>query len=94
MATVKLRKDRAVTIPEATLERLGITAGEEFELLEHAEGIMLVPRKDIREDDEWYHTPEWQQKMQEAFDDVTAGRVSGPFETADEAIKHLKTAEV
>ena len=53
MATVKLRKDRAVTIPEAILERLGITAGEEFELLEHEKGIMLVPRKDMSEGDEW-----------------------------------------
>ena len=94
MAMVKLRKDRAVTIPEATLERLGITAGEEFELLEHAEGIMLVPRKNMPEDDELYHTPEWQQKMPEAFDDVAAGRVTGPFDTADESIDHLRTAEV
>jgi hypothetical protein len=55
---------------------------------------MLVPRKNMPEDDEWYHTPEWQQKMPEAFDDVAAGRVTGPFDTADESIDHLRTAEV
>jgi hypothetical protein len=32
--------------------------------------------------------------MQEAFEDVKAGRVFGPFDTAEEAIRALKNAKV
>lgn len=44
--------------------------------------------------DEWFWTPEWQERERRADEDIKAGRVSGPFETADEVIAHLhKQAE-
>ena len=94
MPRVKIGTRHQVTLPAETLKRLGLDAGEELEVVEHEKMILLVPRKHIPKDQEWYYTDAWQQMMQEAFDDVKAGRVFGPFDTAEEAIRALKNAKV
>ena len=43
----------------------------------------------IPKDQAWFWTPEWQAKEREADEDIRLGRVSGPFTSADELIKHL-----
>ena len=43
----------------------------------------------IPKDQAWFWTPEWQAKEREADEDIRMGRVSGPFTSADELIKHL-----
>ena len=63
-------------------------------MVEHNKMILLVPRKHIPKDQEWYYTDAWQRMMQEAFDDLKAGRKLGPFDTAEEAIRELKNAKV
>jgi len=50
-----------------------------------------VPRKHIPKDQEWYYTDTWQRMMQEAFDDLKAGRMRGPFETVEDLITELNT---
>jgi AbrB family looped-hinge helix DNA binding protein len=89
MARVKLSARRQITIPAETAKRLGLKAGEELELVESEKAIVLVPRKHIPKDQRWYYTDEWQQMMQEAFDDLKHGRMAGPFESAEELIKDL-----
>ena len=59
--------------------------------MEHEKMILLVPRKHIPKDQEWYYTDAWQRMMQEAFDDITAGRMLGPFETVEEFKQALQT---
>src|SRR5919108_3936474 len=93
MARVKVSTRGQVTSPAETLKRLGLKAGEELELVESEKAIVLVPRKHIPKDQQWYYSDEWQQMMQEAFDDLTHGRMLGPFETAEEAIRELKNAK-
>jgi AbrB family looped-hinge helix DNA binding protein len=93
MARVKLGKRHQVTIPVQTIKRLGLKAGEELELVESEKAIVLVPRKHIPKDQRWYYTDEWQKMMQEAFEDLKAGRMHGPFDTAEEAIRALKNAK-
>ncbi len=91
MPRVKLGARRQITIPAKTVKRLGLKAGEELELVDNGKVITLVPRKHIPKDQEWCYTEEWQSGMREAFEDVKAGRVAGPFESAEELIKELNS---
>jgi AbrB family looped-hinge helix DNA binding protein len=94
MARVKLSSRRQITIPKETLKRLGLSPGEELELVASEKTIVLVPRKHIPKDQAWYYTDGWQRMMQEAFDDLKHGRMVGPFDTAEEAIRALKDTKV
>src|SRR2546427_9101932 len=69
MPRVKIGTRHQVTLPAETLKRLGLDAGEELEVVEHDKMILLVPRKHIPKDQEWYYTDTWQRMMQEAFDE-------------------------
>src|ERR671924_1663917 len=89
MARVKLSSRRQITIPAETAKRLGLKAGEELELVESEKAIVLVPRKHIPKDQQWYYTDEWQKMMQEAFDDLKHGRMFGPCEKVEEFIHDL-----
>lgn len=91
MSRVKLGTRRQITLPAETVKRLGIMPGEELELVEHEKVIMLVPRKHIPKDQQWYYTEEWQRMMREAFDDLKAGRVAGPFTNVEELIQDLNS---
>lgn len=87
--SVLLNKRGQITLPTHALKRLGIHAGEELELVEEKKALVLVPRKKIPKSQAWYYTPEWQQMMQEAFDDLKHGRMVGPFDSVDDFIKEL-----
>jgi len=43
----------------------------------------------IGADQQWWWLEEWQEGEREAELDIKAGRVSGPFETAEELLAHL-----
>jgi antitoxin MazE len=94
MARVKLSARRQITIPAEITKRLGLKAGEELELVESEKTLVLVPRKHIPKDQQWYYTDEWQKMMQEAFEEVKQGKLIGPFDTAEEAIRALKETKV
>jgi antitoxin MazE len=94
MARVKLSARRQITIPAEITKRLGLKAGEELELVESERAIVLVPRKHIPKDQQWYYTDAWQQMMQEAFEEVKQGKLIGPFDTAEEAIRALKETKI
>ena len=91
MPRVKLGTRRQITIPKETIKRLGLTPGEDLELAESEELIVLVPRKRIPKDQKWYYTDEWQRMMREAFEDLKARRMAGPFESAEDLIKELRS---
>ena len=91
MARGQLSARRQLTIPAETATRLGLKAGEELELVESEKAIVLVPRKHIPKDQQWYYTDEWQPMMQEAFDDLKHGRLRGPCEKVEEFIHDLRS---
>lgn len=91
MSKVRLGDRRTVILPVATVKRLGLTVGEELEIVEGDRAILLVLRKHIPKDQEWYHTPAWQQMMQEAFKDLAHGRMAGPFKTVEELMHDLRS---
>jgi AbrB family looped-hinge helix DNA binding protein len=90
MARVKLGSRHQITIPAETIKRLGLTTGEELELVESEKGIVLIPLKYIPKDQQWYYTDEWQRMMQEAFQAVKEGRMLGPFESVEEFKQAIK----
>lgn len=94
MARVKLGSRHQITIPPETIKRLGLTTGEELELVESEKGIVLIPLKHIPKDQRWYYTDEWQRMMQEAFAALKKGEVIGPFDTAEEASRALRATKV
>lgn len=89
MPRVKIGTRHQVTIPAETLERLGVSAGEELELIEHEKMLVFVPAKHIPKDQRWFYSKEWQRMMQEAFEDVKQGRVAGPFESVEDLLADL-----
>ena len=91
MPRVKIGTRHQVTIPAETLKRLGLSAGEELELIEHDKMLVFVPAKHIPEDQRWYFSEQWQQMMQEAFQDLKRGAIAGPFESVEELIADLHT---
>lgn len=48
----------------------------------------------IDPEQKWWWTEEWQKGEREAEEDIRAGRVSGPFESAEELISHLRNQKV
>lgn len=94
MTTVKLGVHREITLPADAIKRLGITPGAEFELIEQDKMIVLVPRKYIPQDQQWYYTEEWQRMMREAFEEAQQDRLVGPFDTVEEALRALKETPV
>lgn len=90
MARVKIGTRHQVTIPTETLKRLGLSAGEELELIEHDKVLVFVPVKHIPKDQCWYYSEKWQGRMQEAFEDLKRDRVAGPFESVEELIADLR----
>ena len=51
---------------------------------------MIRPVKVIHPDQEYFFTKEWQEQEAEADRDIAEGKVVGPFEDAQEALKALK----
>lgn len=56
--------------------------------------IILQPVKVIPSDQAYFYTEKWQAGEAEADGDIDEGRLTGPFENAEEAIKSLKESDV
>ena len=56
--------------------------------------VDFLIHKSTTEQDEWYWSAEGQSRIKEALEDMEQGRVIGPFETAEEAIKALKRTKL
>ena len=84
MPTVKLGARRQIVIPKKLYEALGLTPGDYLEVEIYEGNRLLVTPKELVD-----KHPEIDQRLAEAEEDVTAGRVSGPFNTAEELARHL-----
>lgn len=83
MPVVKVGKDNKIEVPQEILDRLGAKPGDllqvNFELLEES----LYTDEPLG--------PEAQAALREALEDVAAGRLEGPFDSADELIAYLRS---
>lgn len=87
MRTV-VRKDGSLTLPEEVLRWLGVAPDNAFEVEVCRENgsLVLRPTAIFPDEDAWYYTPENQEKLNRAMEDVRAGRV---FQMSEAELKRL-----
>ena len=90
MPAVKIGPKHQVTIPKDVFDSLHLEVGDFLEPQVKDNTIVLVPKKLVAKDQEWFWTKEWQAREREADEAITKGEVSGPFSKASEALKDLK----
>ena len=89
MDLIKVKRHYQLTLPAELRKKFNITEGDYMRVEDRGEGILIKPVKVIEPDQEYFFTREWQEGEAEADADITAGRVAGPFESAEELIKDL-----
>jgi AbrB family looped-hinge helix DNA binding protein len=85
MPTVKVGTSRQVVIPKKLYDELGLAPGDYIEVERHGGKLVLTPKQLVEKH------PEIDRRLAEAEADVAAGRLSGPFQTADDLARHLET---
>jgi AbrB family looped-hinge helix DNA binding protein len=84
MPTVKLGRSRQIVIPKKLYDALGLAPGDYLEVELYKDNRLLVTPKELVD-----KHPEIDQRLAKAEEDMKAGRVSGPFTTAEELRRHL-----
>lgn len=90
MQITKISPKRQITIPKEICKKLNLETGDYLEVDTINEGIVLIPKKLISRDQEWFWSKEWQAKEKEADEAISRGEISQIFENADDLIKHLR----
>lgn len=90
MQITKISTKRQITIPKEICKKLNLETGDYLEVDTINEGIMLIPKKLISRDQEWFWSKEWQAKEKEVDEAISRGEVSRIFENADDLIKYLR----
>jgi AbrB family looped-hinge helix DNA binding protein len=95
MPISKLGQRRQVVIPKDICDELGLEVGDYVEVNRIQNTVVLKPKKLV--DAEEILTPKQRkiidERLTEAEEDIRAGRVSGPFNTVEELMQHLKAVE-
>jgi len=90
MALVRVKSKYQVVIPEEEREKLGLRVGDMLEVEEKDGKLMLRPVIVVDKSQAYFWTPEWQAGEKEADEDIRKGKLSGPFEGAEDLINHLR----
>jgi AbrB family looped-hinge helix DNA binding protein len=90
MQVTRISPKRQITIPKEAFEKLHLEIGDFLEVETTNEGLFLIPKKLISKDQAWFWTKEWQEKEREADEAIYKGELSGPFEEADDLVRHLR----
>ena len=90
MPAVKIGPKHQVTIPKDVFDTLSLEVGDFLDTQVKDNAIVLIPKKLVAKDQEWFWTKEWQAKEREADEAIAKGEVSGPFSKASDALKALK----
>ncbi|MBU2578699.1 AbrB/MazE/SpoVT family DNA-binding domain-containing protein [Patescibacteria group bacterium] len=88
---VKVMQRRQVVIPKEIFEKLGLGIGDYLEAKLVESRIVYIPKQLIDKDQSWFWTKEWQEGERRANENIKAGRIAGPFNTAAELLKDLKS---
>lgn len=74
--TARIGPGQELMLPEKIRQAAGLTDGSMVyaEVIEENEGEVRIRLRKIDPDQAWFWTPEWQAKLQEADDDLAAGR--------------------
>lgn len=86
---IQLRDKNRITIPSDFVEELHLEKGSQLEARVEDGRIVLVPVITIARDQAWFWTEDWQKGEQEADEDIKEGRISRPYDNADDLIRGL-----
>lgn len=89
MSITKIGPKHQITIPNEIFRDLGLEVGDYIEATVDGNAIRLVPKKLIPKDQAWFWTKEWQEGERKAQEDIAEGRLSGPFNTPEDLLRHL-----
>jgi len=89
MPTIKITGNGAITLPAEYRKALKLKVGDFVNAELQDNRVVIRAARIIDADDAWFYTREWQDKEAEADDDIAAGRVAGPFATAEELRRDL-----
>ena len=94
MSIIRVQNKGQVTLPTAVRQQLGIATGDLLEVQRTSAGILLKPKALVDRTAADEYTPAQRQaidrELAKGAADVKAGRVYGPFSTADETIASLQ----
>lgn len=90
MPAVKIGPKHQITIPKEVFSSLSLEVGDFLDTSVKDNAIVLIPKKLVAKDQEWFWTKEWQEKEREADKAIAKGDISGPFSKASDVFKALK----
>jgi antitoxin MazE len=90
VAITRIGPKHQITIPQEVFDQLGLQPGDFLEVQVQGEALRLIPQKLIPRDQVWFWSKEWQEREQEANEAIARGELSGPFESVDDLIQHLR----
>ncbi len=90
MPAVKIGPKHQIMIPREVFDSLNLKVGDFLDTKIQDNTIVLVPKKLVSKDQEWFWTKEWQEKEKEAEKATEEGEIEGPFSKASDVIKALK----
>ena len=90
MKTARIGTKRQITLPQKALQELGLQPGDHVKIQVQDGGLYLVPHKPEPGDQAWFWSDEWQAKEREADEAIARGDLSGPFESTEDVVRHLR----
>ena len=89
--TVTVQHKTPLVVPPAVRKRAGLKIGDQIEFRVSGGVITILPKLPTAHDE---YTPAQRRVIDrgiaKGLEDIRKGRIHGPFETADEAIAHLR----
>ncbi len=90
MPAVKIGPKHQITIPKEVFSSLNLEVGDFLDTRVQDNTIVLIPKKLVAKDQEWFWTKDWQEREKEADEAIAKGEIEGPFSKAADALSSLK----
>ena len=88
--TIQIRGHGQITIPKKIRDLFDLKDGDVLVIEEHADGILIKPRKLLDPSQAWFWSEEWQERERAAAEDIKTGDVSGSFKGIENLREHLE----
>ena len=86
---VKLRDKSQVTVPKEIVKKYNLSQGDKLEFVPEEDGIKIRPVITVPKSQAWFWNEKWQKGEKEADEDIKKGRVSGPYDSAEEIMEEI-----
>ncbi|MFH2065349.1 MAG: AbrB/MazE/SpoVT family DNA-binding domain-containing protein [Pseudomonadota bacterium] len=90
MPAIKIGPKHQITIPKEVFRSLNLEVGDFLDTRVQDNTIVLIPKKLVDKDQEWFWSKDWQEREKEADEAIANNETTGPFEKASDVLKALK----